>query len=235
MQGSVLIVEDDTALLESLHGTLSALGLKAQKAVTGEHAIRELNLRSYDVVLLDLNMPGAGGMATCRVMREAHPSIAIIVLTVRDRDDDKVNALQAGADDYVTKPFHLPELIARIQAALRRGQTKDDQTNRGITIGSITLDSSRHRLMKGNQVIRVTPTEFNLLEVLMKHAGRPVGHRTLLTSVWGSEYGDEREYLRTYINQLRRKLEDDPSRPQWLLTENHIGYRFSLPATDRMS
>jgi two-component system KDP operon response regulator KdpE len=229
MQGSILIVEDDPALLESLNGTLSALGLTTQKAATGEYALRELAVRPCEVVLLDLNMPGMGGMATCRAMREAYPGLAIIVLTVRDSNDDKVNALEAGADDYVTKPFHLPELIARIRAALRRKEIKRSAEREVIAVGEIQLDAERHRVLKGSEVVRLTPTEFDLLKMLMTNAGRPMGHRALLTSVWGPEYGDEREYLRTYMNQLRRKLETDPAHPKYLLTENYIGYRFALP------
>lgn len=229
MQGSVLIVEDDVALLESLHTTLSALGLDARKAATGEYALRELQMKSYDVVLLDLNMPGMGGMAACRAMRDADPNLAIIVLTVRDRDDDKVNALEAGADDYVTKPFHLPELIARIRAALRRAASRNDEPSTILSVGEIQLDPGRHRVLKNGAAVRLTPTEFDLLKILMRHAGRPVAHRNLLTSVWGNEYGNEREYLRTYVNQLRRKLEENPAQPRYILTENYVGYRFALP------
>jgi two-component system KDP operon response regulator KdpE len=229
MQGSILIVEDDTALLESLHETLSALATRVGKAGTGEYALQELMTRPYEVVLLDMNMPGMGGMVACRMIRQNHPEIAIIVLTVRDGDEDKVNALEAGADDYVTKPFHLPELIARIGAALRRVRRPQSARGTILCVGAIRLDTERHRVYKGETLLHLTPTEFNLLSVLMSYAGRPVAHRTLLTSVWGSEYGDEREYLRTYVNQLRKKLEEDPTKPQYLTTENYIGYRFIAP------
>ncbi|SEG00712.1 two-component system, OmpR family, KDP operon response regulator KdpE [Bryocella elongata] len=229
MQGSILIVEDDPALLESLHGTLTALGLNTEMAATGEYALRLLATHPIEVVLLDLNMPGVGGMATCRVMREAHPDLAIIVLTVRDHIDDKVNALDAGADDYVTKPFHLPELIARVRAALRRKAVRRSAEQSLLAIGEIRLDLEGHQVRRGGEIVHLTPTEFSLLHVLMKNAGRPIAHRSLLTSVWGSEYGDEREYLRTYMNQLRRKLEEDPAHPKYLLTENYIGYRFARP------
>ncbi len=229
MRGSLLVVEDDTSLLESLHSTLTALGLSVGKAATGEYALREMNVHNYDVVLLDLNMPGMGGMAACRAMREQHPDISIIVLTVRDREDDKVAALQAGADDYVTKPFHLPEVIARIGAAFRR--TERDRKDPGdiITVASVSLDVAGHIVKKDGERIHLTPTEFDLLHALMKQAGRPISHRTLLTTVWGPDYGNEREYLRTYINQLRKKIEDDPTHPTRVLTENYIGYRFAVP------
>jgi two-component system KDP operon response regulator KdpE len=229
MQGSVLIVEDDVALMESLDDTLSALAMRVGKVRTGEYALRELMTRPYEVVLLDMNMPGMGGMAACRMIRLKHPKIAIIVLTVRDGEQDKVSALEAGADDYVTKPFHLPELIARIGAALRRVRRGQSKSETILCVGAICLDTERHQVYKDKTLIHLTPTEFNLLNVLMSHAGKPVAHRTLLTSVWGPEYGDEREYLRTYVNQLRKKIEEDPTKPQYLTTENYIGYRFVEP------
>lgn len=227
MHGSLLIVEDDVALLNSLHGTLTALGLSVGNAATGEYAVREMRVHDYDVVLLDLNMPGMGGMEACRAMREQYPDISIIVLTVRDRDDDKIKALESGADDYVTKPFHLPELIARIGAALRRSERTREKDEQPLVVGSIVLDPASHLVRKENNTIHLTPTEFDLLHTLMEHAGKPLSHRTLLTTVWGPDYGNEREYLRTYINQLRKKLEEDPSKPRLLLTDNYIGYRFA--------
>ncbi|MFP5233084.1 MAG: response regulator transcription factor [Acidobacteriota bacterium] len=226
MTGSLLIVEDDAALLQSLRDTLCALGLTVGMAATGEGALSELKTHRYAVVLLDLNMPGMGGMAACRAIREEHPDLAIIVLTVRDRDSDKVDALNFGADDYVTKPFHLPELIARIGAALRRSHSKGPPEPEVFSIGSIVLDTKGREIRKAGKQIHLTPTEFELLQTLMSNAGRPLAHRLLLTAVWGPEYGDEREYLRTYINQLRKKIEDDPAHPVYLLTEAYFGYKF---------
>jgi two-component system KDP operon response regulator KdpE len=186
----------------------------------------ELRQARYEIVLLDLNMPGMGGMAACRIMRSAFPGLTIIVLTVRDQDADKVNALDAGADDYITKPFQLSELTARIRAALRRIRLSVAEEDVPIQIGEIRIDPVRREVTKANDQIHLTPKEFDLLHLMMEHAGKPLSHRFLITSVWGAEYGDEREYLRTYMNQLRRKLEADPSSPQYLLTENYVGYRF---------
>jgi two-component system KDP operon response regulator KdpE len=159
-------------------------------------------------------------------MRSAFPGLTIIVLTVRDQDADKVNALDAGADDYITKPFQLSELTARIRAALRRIRLSVAEEDVPIQIGEIRIDPVRREVTKANDQIHLTPKEFDLLHLMMEHAGKPLSHRFLITSVWGAEYGDEREYLRTYMNQLRRKLEADPSSPQYLLTENYVGYRF---------
>ncbi|SEB43733.1 response regulator transcription factor [Terriglobus roseus] len=227
-QGSVLIVEDDTALRHTVASTLGALGFEVRGASNGEIALDELRNRIAEVVLLDLNMPGMGGMQTAAKMRSLFPSLGIIVLTVRDRDEDKIQALDAGADDYVTKPFRLPELAARIRAAVRRARKPADEAARRIDIGEISLDLVGYRVTKAEQEVHLTPKEFELLHVLMQHAGSPMTHQKLLSTVWGPEYGNEREYLRTYISQLRRKLEDNPSTPQYLLTENYIGYRFQL-------
>ena len=223
---SILIVEDDAALRRSLRTTLSAEGLNVKDVGTGEQAMAELRQARYEIVLLDLNMPGMGGMAACRMMRSAFPGLTIIVLTVRDQDTDKVNALDAGADDYITKPFQLSELTARIRAALRRIRLSVADEDVPIQIGEIRIDPVRREVTKANDQIHLTPKEFDLLHLMMEHPGKPLSHRFLIASVWGAEYGDEREYLRTYMNQLRRKLETDPSSPQYLLTENYVGYRF---------
>jgi len=181
----------------------------------------------YDVVLLDINMPGMGGVKTCRELRRLLPSLGILMLTVRDSEEDKVEALDAGADDYVTKPFHVRELAARIRAAVRRARTPGDEPGAPIRIGDIEIDPDRHLVRKAGQTVHVTPKEFELLHILMSHPGVPLTHTRLLRTVWGPEYGGELEYLRTFMRQLRRKLEEDPSAPVYLLTESHIGYRFA--------
>jgi two-component system KDP operon response regulator KdpE len=177
-------------------------------------------------VLLDINLPGIDGLETCRRLRRLHPRIAILMLTVRDSEDDKVQALEAGADDYVTKPFHIRELTARVRAAVRRAQALEDNTSDSIRIGDIQLDPARREVQKAGNFIRLTPKEFDLLHYLMAHAGLPITHSRLLQAIWGPEYGDEVEYLRTFMRQLRKKIEDDPASPKYLLTDIHIGYRF---------
>jgi two-component system KDP operon response regulator KdpE len=149
-----------------------------------------------------------------------------LMLTVRDSPDDKIDALDAGADDYVTKPFHVGELMARVRSAVRRSQAAQENQDTVITIGDIELDFERRLVRKSGNLIHLTPKEFELLRCLMLQAGKPLTHARLLTSVWGTEYGNEFEYLRTFVCQLRKKLEDDPSNPEYILTDSYIGYRF---------
>jgi two-component system, OmpR family, KDP operon response regulator KdpE len=223
---NVLIVEDDAGIRQSLFETLSALGFVVGEAGTGEEALLRLRMIDYDAVLLDINMPGMGGIETCRSIHDSYPRLPVIMLTVRDEEDDKVEALDAGADDYVTKPFQIRELTARLRAAMRRSKTSAVAPESWIVIGEIMLNPRRHRVEKQGQELHLTPKEFEMLRYLMEHAGRPVPHSRLLISIWGSEYGNEREYLRVLISQLRKKVEDDPARPTYILTESHIGYRF---------
>lgn len=224
--GRILIVDDDASVRRALHITLQTLGFSTSEASGGEEALMLSRTAPYDVVLLDINLPGLDGLETCRQLRRLLPRIAILILTVRDSEDDKVQALEAGADDYVTKPFHIRELTARIRAAVRRAQALEDNTKASIRIGDIELDPARREVRKAGNFIRLTPKEFDLLHYLMAHAGLPITHGRLLNAVWGAEYGDEVEYLRTFIRQLRKKIEDDPANPRYLLTDIQIGYRF---------
>lgn len=223
---NVLIVEDDAGIRQSLFETLTALGFMIGEASNGEQALLRLRMVDFDAVLLDINMPGMGGIEACREICHSYPHVPIIMLTVRDEEDDKVEALDAGADDYVTKPFQIRELTARLRSAIRRSKTSTVQPDSTVVIGALRLDPDRHRVEKMGQEIRLTPKEFAMLRYLMEHAGRPIPHIRLLTSIWGAEYGNEREYLRVLINQLRKKIEDDPARPSYILTESYIGYRF---------
>ena len=223
---NVLVVEDDAGIRQSLFETLSALGFVIGEAGSGEEALVRLRMISYDAVLLDINMPGMAGMEACRRIHHDYPHLPIVMLTVRDEEDDKVEALDAGADDYVTKPFQIRELTARLRSAIRRSKTLPVTTDSPTVIGSIMLDPSRYRVEKLGQEVHLTPKEFEMLRYLMQHAGRPVPHQRLLTTIWGPEYGNEREYLRVLINQLRKKIEDDPARPSYILTESYVGYRF---------
>ncbi len=228
--GVILLAEDDPALRHSLCRTLATLGFKITDVSNGELALHELRRERYEVLLLDLNMPGMGGMPTCKRIRELYPQLQIIVLTVRDAEEDKISALDAGADDYITKPFHLLELTARIRSAVRRVRSAGVDTMHDLTLGAIRLEAEQHRIYKNGTEIHLTPKEFDLLSLLMRNAGKPLSHHKLLTAIWGEEYSGEREYLRTYMNQLRRKIEDDPAHPAYLTTENYIGYRFQAPA-----
>lgn len=225
-RSKVLIVEDDAGIRQSLFETLNALGFIIGEACNGEEALVRLRMVDYDAVLLDINMPGMDGIETCRRASQQYPHLPIIMLTVLDEENDKVEALDAGADDYVTKPFQVRELTARLRAAIRRSRAVAVEPNELLVIGDVTLDRIRHRALKSRAEIHLTPKEFDLLGYLMEHAGRPVPHQRLLTTLWGPEYGNEREYLRVLINQLRKKMEDDPARPSYILTESHIGYRF---------
>lgn len=229
IQGTILLVEDDDSIRRGLRTTLSALHFETGEASTGEEALRRLRMVNYDAVLMDLNMPGMGGVEACRQVRREFPQMSIIVVTVRDSEENKIEALDAGADDYVTKPFRIGELTARIRAAVRRRRTPVQSTDAVITIGIFEMSPSQRTVRKRGEEIHLTPTEFDLLSYLMTHAGHPILHSKLLSSVWGPEYGDEREYLRTFILQLRRKLEDDPSNPAYLKTVNYLGYVFFDP------
>ena len=229
-QGTVLLVEDDTSIRRGLRATLAAMQFEIGEASTGEEALMRLRMVDYDAVLMDLNMPGIGGIEACRRARREFPQISILVVTVRDSEEDKVEALDAGADDYITKPFQMRELAARIRAAVRRRRTPPSPSEIPIHMGAFELNPGKRLVKKNGQEIRLTPTEFDLLRVMMAHAGHPIPHAKLLHAVWGPEYGEEREYLRTFILQLRRKLEDDPSEPAYLKTVAYIGYIFSDPA-----
>jgi len=219
-------VDDDASVRRALHITLQTLGFSTSEAPAGEEALLLVRTTPFDVVLLDINLPGLDGLETCRQLRRLLPRIAILMLTVRDSEDDKVQALEAGADDYVTKPFHIRELTARVRAAVRRAQAPRDNPSAIIRIGDIELDPARRDVHKAENLIRLTPKEFDLLHYLMAHAGLPITHGRLLNAIWGSEYGDEVEYLRTFVRQLRKKIEDDPGNPKYLLTDIQIGYRF---------
>jgi two-component system KDP operon response regulator KdpE len=226
LQSRVLLVDDEPSIRRALRTTLSALGCDIEEASGGEQAVSFVHTERYDAALLDINMPGMGGIEACRIIRRLCPRLPILMLTVRDSEDDKIDALDAGADDYVTKPFHVGELLARVRSAVRRSHATQDDTDTVITIGDIDLDFERRLVRKSGKIIHLTPKEFDLLYCLMSHAGKLLTHARLLSSVWGNDYGNEVEYLRTYIRQLRKKLEDNPSRPEYLLTEPYVGYRF---------
>jgi two-component system KDP operon response regulator KdpE len=226
VHGTVLIVEDDSSLRRILRTTLIGLGFDVGEAGTGEEAMTRLRMVGYEVVLLDMNMPGMGGIETCRHIRRLYTRLPILMLTVRDREDDKVHALESGADDYITKPFQMRELSARIGSAIRRYRAPEAPAEEPITVGLITLDPIRRKIEKSGMAVHLTPREFSVLRLLMENAGKPLPHVKLLTTVWGAEYSENREYLRVLMNNLRKKLETDPANPEYLLTDSYIGYRF---------
>jgi two-component system KDP operon response regulator KdpE len=224
--GSVLIVDDEPQIRRVLRATLLGNEYEVMEARTGEEALDLLTDTRFDLILLDMNMPGAGGLETCRAIR-AQSDVAIVMLTVRDAEADKVAALDAGADDYVTKPFSTPELLARMRAALRR--TMADSEPQRLALPDVTIDFAERAVVKGGVSTRLTPREFDLLRYFVTHPNKALTHREVLIAVWGPDRGDEYEYLRVFVNQLRRKIEPAPSQPRYIITEPWVGYRFALP------
>src|ERR1700690_1105969 len=204
-QNSVLVVDDEPALRKALRTSLIASGFTVEEARDGEEALETVRHRPFDLVLLDINMPGINGIDACRRMRGLSPHAGIIMVTVRDFEDDKVRALEAGADDYVTKPFRLRELTARLRAVLRRIQPKGNVET--LRAGDLEIDFQRRVLWKNGAQIHLTPKEFDLLAFMMRHMGAPLTHVALLHAIWGHEYGNELEYLRAYVRNLRKKIE----------------------------
>jgi two-component system KDP operon response regulator KdpE len=221
----ILVVDDEPQIRRVMRATLTQHGYFVADARSGEEALEKLGADRFDLVLLDMNMPGIGGLATCREMR-ARWDVAIIVLTVRNTEKDKVEALDAGADDYVTKPFSMPELLARVRAALRRLPQRPEDGIETVKLGDIEINLKTRRVSSGPKSDRLTPKEFDLLGYFLNHPNEPIAHGTLLQAVWGPDYGNEVEYLRVFVNQLRKKIEPDPSHPRYLLTEPWVGYRF---------
>jgi two-component system KDP operon response regulator KdpE len=220
----ILVVDDEPQIRRVMRTTLSSHGFVVNDARSGEEAIEKLRQERYDLVLLDMNMPGMGGMDACRAIREQW-DLGIVILTVRNSERDKIDALDAGADDYVTKPFSMPELLARIRATLRRLPLSAEVS----VAGDLTLNAATRRVIVRGQEVRLTPKEFDLLHYLFSHPNVPIPHGALLQAVWGPDYGGEVEYLRVFINQLRKKIEENPSKPTYLVTEPWIGYRFQVP------
>jgi len=223
----VLIVDDEPAIRRALRPPLMELGFQVAEASRGEEALQALRTGPFDAVLLDVNMPGIGGIETLRRIRSFAPRLPVLMLTVRDEEEDKVEALDMGADDYVTKPFSTRELVARIRSAVRRAHAPARPEDAPMEIGEIRLEPVKRRVTKRGQTVRLTRKEFDILYCLMSRAGRVVTYAKLLTAVWGADCREEVEYLRTFVRQLRKKIEDDPSNPLYLLTDVYVGYRFA--------
>ncbi len=227
--GRVLVVDDDPQIRRAMKATLTSRGYEVSDSRTGEEALDKLRSETYDLVLLDMNMPGIGGIETCGLIRSSS-DIAIIMLTVSSSEKDKVEALDAGADDYVTKPFSMPELLARIRATLRRlPQAPDDSGLRQLALEGVEIDLSSRQVTVRGRTSRLTAKEFDLLSYFLIRPNKTISHRELLQAVWGPDYGEELEYLRVFINRLRKKIELDPSNPRFLVTDAWAGYRFHLP------
>ena len=227
--GRILVVDDEPQIRRILRTTLTGSGYEVDDARSGEAALEKVRDFRPDLVLLDINMPGIGGISACRAIR-ADTNIAIIMLTVRNSEDDKVKALDAGADDFVTKPFSTPELLARIRAALRRVPVSAQTSASRLEFGRLAIDFTARTVQNGGVIFHLTPKELDLLRYLTQHANQAVSHRELLQAVWGPDYGDQVDYLRVFIRSLRKKVEVNPDRPEFITTEPWVGYRFNLPA-----
>jgi two-component system KDP operon response regulator KdpE len=226
ISAKILIVDDAQQVRRVLRTALSSEGYTTYEAASGEEALDSIRAAVPDAILLDVNMPGMGGLEACREIRRTM-DVPILMLTVRNSERDKVLALDAGADDYVVKPFGMQELLARIRAALRRRTARGKQTS--FAAKDLNIDFEARVVAVRGRDVHLTPKEFELLRQLVLNAGKPLTHRRLLQAVWGPDYGDEPEYLRVMINQLRKKLESDPTRPKLILTEPWVGYRFQAP------
>jgi len=221
----ILLIDDEPQILRALKTILNANHFRIISAINGEQGIALAAAQQPDLIILDLTLPDMDGIQVCDQIRE-WSRVPIIVLSVRDSEKDKVAALDHGADDYLTKPFGIEELMARIRVALRHSSQSAGNAQTVIKAGRVNIDLARHIVMRGDEEIRVTATEFKLLSYLAGHADRVLTHQSILTHVWGFEDSDHVEYLRVYIGQLRKKIEQNPDIPQVLLTEPGIGYRF---------
>jgi two-component system KDP operon response regulator KdpE len=229
-KSKLLIVDDEPALRKALRTSLTASGFSVSEARDGDEALALLPRTPVDLVLLDINMPGKSGIEVCRRIRDLSIHTGIVMVTVRDSEEDKVQALESGADDFITKPYRLRELVARLHAVLRRLSAQQNVAGAILRAGSLELDAGRRLLMKNGVEVHLSPKEFDLLAYLFQHQGAPVMHARLLRAVWGPEFGGELEYLRSYVKMLRKKIEDDPAHPEYILTEPWVGYRFRNPA-----
>ena len=224
--GRILVVDDEPQIRRIMRTTLTGAGYEVDDAKTGEEAIEKLRDYHPDLVLLDMNMPGMGGLAACREIR-AGTGAGIIMLTVRNTEKDKVEALDAGADDFVNKPFSTPELLARIRAALRRVPASAQSSAARLRTGDLVIDFTSRTVSNAGRASHLTPKELDLLRYLTSHANQAVAHRELLQAVWGPDYGDQVDYLRVFIRNLRKKVEHDPDNPEFITTEPWVGYRFT--------
>lgn len=224
MTSSVLVVEDDRSMRKYLRGALEAHSYAVTEAGSLAEASEAAAAQSFTAVLLDLGLPDGDGLTLVRALRAAASTIPVIVISAREREDDKVDALDAGANDYLTKPFGTRELLARLRVALRHASqpATDDPV---LQVGPFVIDRARHEVTVSGEVVHLTPIEFNILSLLARHAGKVITHGQLLSEIWGPRGKEQTHYLRVHLAALRRKVEADPARPRWLTTEQGVGYR----------
>lgn len=228
---TILIVDDEPQIQRFLKPSLIASGFRVASAATAADALRTFHLTAPDAVVLDLGLPDADGKTVITALRQSS-KVPIIVLSARDRESEKIECLDLGADDFVNKPFGIGELLARIRSVLRRGQPSGLQTGSELVVNGIRIDMAKHAVSKRGETVRLTPKEFDLLALLMRHAGKVITHRQLLNDIWGPANVSDSQYLRVFVGQLRAKLEDVPNEPTLILTEPGVGYRFADPSCD---
>ena len=233
-QGTILVIDDDNSFRRALCVTLSGLGFTTVDVPRADEALSLIHVTHFDAVLLDVDMPGIGGLEACRSIRLSIGRLPILMLSAMDSEDDKVVALNAGADDYITKPCGVRELTARLRAAVRRGNLPVTTGTAPIRVGQLELDTAKYQVRKCGRLIHLTPKEFDVLLYMMIHAGDAISPIKLLRAVWGSEYGTDSVYIRMFVSQLRRKIEDDPLNPKYLLTVPRVGYRFNDLLTENL-
>lgn len=226
--GRILVVDDEPQIRRVMRSALTKQGYVVADARSGEEAMGKIRDERYDLIILDHNMPGMGGLATCRQIR-SNSDVGIIMLTVRKDESDKIEALDAGADDYVTKPFSMPELLAHIRANLRRTPLSPLDGPAAVSFDQIEVNFGTHHVLVHGQDVRLTPTEFEVLHYLIANPNVCIPHSKILQAVWGPDYGEEVEYLHVFINQIRKKIEPDPAKPRYIITEPWVGYRLNLP------
>ncbi len=222
----ILVVDDEIEIMRALQRSLTAHGFEVFTASTGEDALIAIANHRPDLMLLDLGLPGISGLEVCKRVRE-QSSLPIIVLSVKDAERDKVRALDLGADDYVPKPFGMDEVLARIRVALRHTVQVSSGTEPSFLVGPLKVDFAQRQVLVNGKEVKLTPTEYDLLKVLIKNSGKILTRQMLLSQVWGTGYGTESHYLHVYIGQLRRKIEPDPAHPRFILTVSGVGYRFN--------
>ncbi|PKL75853.1 MAG: DNA-binding response regulator [Candidatus Melainabacteria bacterium HGW-Melainabacteria-1] len=229
MSQRILVIDDEAPIQRSLRIALEAAGFEVLLAGDGQAALETFRRQMPELLLLDLGLPDVSGLELLKRVRELS-RVPVIILSVRDQERQKVEALDLGANDYLTKPFGMQELLARIRAALRNSPERLTQQADVYRQGALCVERSSHRVIKHGQLIKLTKTEYKLLDLLIEHAGKVLSHRQILAEIWGDAYLSETHYLQVYVSQLRRKLEDEPTQPQLILTEAGVGYRLSSEA-----